>query len=180
MLVVMLTTRDERGKNVFKSWRTDLKDLKLTVVGVGAMLYAAALLVIFFLVMPASVSTPKPDVTVREDEYHVYAPKVWSSGYHEVNVVNAGKIPHELVMFKTDVTAAQLLTDPSTAVQPSTGRLNEDSPKLVGVLDSGNSVPPGSSRVVPTGPLTPGHYVLMCDLPGHYAQGMSEDITVNP
>lgn len=166
--------------SLFTNWREDLRDLKPTFVGIGALLYAAILIVIFFLVMPASTSTRSPDITVRETDYHVRAPRVWSSGYHEVNLVNDGKIAHELVMFKTDLTAAQLLTDPSTAVQPATGKLNEDSDKLVSVLDSGNTVPPGTSRVVPSGPLTAGHYVLMCDLPGHYALGMYEDVTVKP
>jgi hypothetical protein len=163
-----------------KNWREDFKDLKPTVVGTGAAIYAAVLIVIFFLVMPSSTSSPSPDITVRETDYRVLAPAVWSSGYHEVNLVNDGKVAHELVMFKTDLTGAQLLTDPSTAVVPSTGKLNEDSDKLVSVLDSGNTVLPGTSRVVPSGPLTPGHYVLMCDLPGHYILGMREDVTVKP
>lgn len=166
--------------SLVKNWREDFKDLKPTLVGTGAVVYATILIVVFFLVMPASTSTPSPDITVRETDFHVLGPSVWSSGYHEVNLVNDGKISHELVMFKTDLTAAQLLTDPSTAVHPSTSKLNEDSDKLVSVLDSGNTVPPGTPRVVPSGPLTPGHYVLMCDLPGHYALGMHEDITVRP
>ena len=164
--------------SVLKNWREDFKDLKPTLVGSGAVVYAAILVVIFFLVMPASNSTPSPDITVRETDFHVRAPSIWSSGYHEVNLINDGKIAHELVMFKTDLTATALLTDPSTAVRPSTNKLNEDSDKLVSVLDSGNSVPPGTSSVVPSGPLTPGHYVLMCDLPAHYALAMLEDITV--
>ncbi len=172
--------------------RSDLKDLKPTVLLVGAVLYAAALIVVFFLVMPSSSSPSHlccgetvgdPSITVHEKEWSISAPKVWSMGYHEVNVVNVGKVPHELVMFKTDLTAVQLLSNPGTSIRasgPFAGMLNEDSPDLVSVLDSGNSIPPGTSRVVPSGPLTPGHYVLMCDLPGHYAKGMYEDITVAP
>src|SRR5260370_30877293 len=93
-----------------KNWREDFKDLKPTVVGTGAAIYAAVLIVIFFLVMPSSTSSPSPDITVRETDYRVLAPAVWSSGYHDVNLVNDGKLAHEFVMFKTALTASPLLT----------------------------------------------------------------------
>ena len=48
-----------------KNWREDFKDLKPTVVGTGAAIYAAVLIVIFFLVMPSSTSSPSPDITVK-------------------------------------------------------------------------------------------------------------------
>lgn len=106
--------------------RSDLKDLKPTVLLVGAVLYAAALIVVFFLVMPSSSSPSHlccgetvgdPSITVHEKEWSISAPKVWSMGYHEVNVVNVGKVPHELVMFKTDLTAVQLLSNPGTSIR---------------------------------------------------------------
>jgi len=47
------------------------------------------------------------------------------------------------------------------------------------VADSGNATNPGGSESVPTTqPLTPGHYVAVCSLPGHYRLGMWLNVTV--
>ena len=59
----------------------------------------------------------------------------------------------------------------------SAGPPDEDSPELDSVLDSGSSLHPGEMRLL-TASLDPGHYVMVCNLPGHYNAGMRVDITV--
>ena len=59
----------------------------------------------------------------------------------------------------------------------SNQRVIENSPTLGSVLDSGSSLDPGETRLLTT-TLVPGHYVIVCDLPGHYISGMHVDITV--
>lgn len=83
---------------------------------------------------------------------------------------NTATIPHEFVLFKTDDPADRLPLKADKSVQ-------EDAKSLEDVLDSGSDIPPGQTRLM-AAPLEPGHYVLVCNLPGHYQGGMSIDITV--
>ena len=83
---------------------------------------------------------------------------------------NQSSIPHEFVLFKTDIPADSLPLD-------SAGNVPEDAKSLEDVLDSGSDIPPGHTRLLAAS-LAPGHYVLVCNLPGHYKSGMHVDITV--
>jgi len=56
-------------------------------------------------------------------------------------------------------------------------KVNEDSPALESALDSGSSLNPGETRLLTT-TLEPGHYIMVCNLPGHFMAGMHLDITV--
>jgi uncharacterized cupredoxin-like copper-binding protein len=47
------------------------------------------------------------------------------------------------------------------------------------VVDTGASLKPDTSQVVPSD-LTPGHYALVCNLPGHYKAGMHVDFWATP
>jgi uncharacterized cupredoxin-like copper-binding protein len=58
------------------------------------------------------------------------------------------------------------------------GDVNEESPQLTNVADSGEPLKAGASVSFPTDPLQPGHYVAICNLPGHYKLGMKLNITV--
>jgi hypothetical protein len=61
----------------------------------------------------------------------------------------------------------------------SDGDVDEESPLLHKVADSGNATAPGWIEAVPTNEaLVPGHYVAACNLPGHYHLGMRLNITV--
>jgi uncharacterized cupredoxin-like copper-binding protein len=40
------------------------------------------------------------------------------------------------------------------------------------------AMPPGHTESFKTDYLTPGHYVAVCNLPGHYKLGMSLNVTV--
>jgi len=55
--------------------------------------------------------------------------------------------------------------------------VNEDSPALSSVMDSGTSLDPGQTHLL-TATLAPGHYVIACNLPGHFLSGMHLDVIV--
>lgn len=80
------------------------------------------------------------------------------------DVRNAGSMVHEMVVVKTARTPQQLLQKDGTA----------DESESVG---EAADIPAGGSKSV-TLNLAPGHYVLLCNLPGHYKAGMYAELTV--
>lgn len=80
-----------------------------------------------------------------------------------------GQVMHELLIVRTDTPADQL-------------RLGSDSKvDLSGLTIAGqvDQVELGQSATL-TAHLTPGHYVLLCNMVGHYQLGMHADFTVTP
>jgi hypothetical protein len=110
-------------------------------------------------------------INVEERDFHItVARNTLAPGNYVFVDTNLGASPHELVMWKT--------ADRDDRLPLNTdGRVNEDSPALTSVLDSGSSLKPGETRLLTT-TLAPGHYVMVCDLPGHYRAGMHLTITV--
>jgi uncharacterized cupredoxin-like copper-binding protein len=146
------------------------------IVGVGAVLLAVAVAIIAVLATRPSGGLAVPAgsqiVHVDERDFHITIAKTALAPGNYIFVdANHGGSPHELVMWKTDHPAAQLPLEKD-------GRANEDSPDLDKVLDSGSSLQPGETRLL-TVSLDPGHYALVCNLPGHYRAGMHVDITVH-
>ena len=84
------------------------------------------------------------------------------------NITNQGPSSHELLAFRTDLPDDQLPLGPD-------GRINEDA--LPKVLDTQTDLTPGIQRSL-TVPLSPGRYVPVCNLPGHYKMGMHTVVTV--
>ncbi len=100
----------------------------------------------------------KPDVTSIK------------AGTVQITATNKGTMEHELVLLKTTTPANALpmSADGSTANEDASGA-------SAGELDA---IPAGQSKSN-TFTLTAGHYVLICNEPGHYKQGMAIDFTVN-
>ena len=145
-------------------------------IGIGAGLLVVAVVVIVVLARRPAGGLALPAgsrvVHVDERDFHI---SVQSTTLPPGNYVfvdtNHGASAHELVMWKTIDPDDRLPID-------SDGRVNEDSPELDSVLDSGSSLAPGETRVLTT-TLDRGHYVLVCNLPGHFRAGMHIDITVS-
>jgi len=79
---------------------------------------------------------------------------------------------HEFVVLKT-VTPSESI--PIGKFEGDEDRINEDtSGKNVG--ETGD-MEAGTTKTL-TLTLQPGHYVFLCNLPGHYMQGMHVDVTV--
>jgi uncharacterized cupredoxin-like copper-binding protein len=115
---------------------------------------------------PAAKATAPGAVTVALSEWKV-APSTTEmpAGPVTFDVHNSGAQPHELVVLKTTKAAAHLGAA-GTARLPETGHVGE-----VGELKAGAS---GKTTIK----LAPGHYVLICNLPGHWTAGMHSDLTV--
>jgi uncharacterized cupredoxin-like copper-binding protein len=79
------------------------------------------------------------------------------------NATNDGSAPHELVVLKTDKPAGDLGSGGEVSEKDSVGEVSD--------IEPGKS---GSKTI----DLKPGKYVLICNLPGHYAQGMHTSLTV--
>jgi uncharacterized cupredoxin-like copper-binding protein len=86
------------------------------------------------------------------------------------NLKNLGTIPHEFIVIKSDLSAKELLAK----VDPATHRLDED---LLDAIGEQPEYLPGESKVLVL-KLAPGHYVLMCNIEGHYANGMYTDLVI--
>jgi uncharacterized cupredoxin-like copper-binding protein len=80
------------------------------------------------------------------------------------NVKNDGNVPHEFVVLRTDKPAGSLLKG---AEADETGNVGE----------IGHLAPGGPAKSL-TLNLKPGHYALICNLPGHYRAGQHVDFSV--
>jgi len=90
-----------------------------------------------------------------------------AAGEVTFDVSNAGALPHEFIVIKTDTSSADL---PVTAVGADLTGLEE-----VGRIDQFNA---GEEKSL-TVDMEAGHYVLICNIAGHFAGGMHTDFTVN-
>ncbi|HEX7058304.1 MAG TPA: plastocyanin/azurin family copper-binding protein [Solirubrobacterales bacterium] len=93
------------------------------------------------------------------------------SGQTTIEAPNDGSVEHELVLFKTNANPAKLPTDASGSVDEE--KLDQQAQEIGEVAD----VEAGETKSG-TFKLTPGNYVMFCNLPGHYAQGMYGTVTV--
>jgi hypothetical protein len=118
-----------------------------------------------------SATQPFPSITATESNFTIRlsASRI-SAGPIALVVGNRGLSPHELVVFRTTLPVGALPLG-------SDGNVNEDSPKLDKVADSGTNIAPGKSRTL-YAILTPGSYVFICNLPGHYRLGMHAALVV--
>jgi uncharacterized cupredoxin-like copper-binding protein len=142
----------------------------LVALAALAAIVGSAALVIF--------KTYPQDVQVTLKEWSV-TPEVTTAKAGEVRfvVTNQGTVPHEFVIFKTDL--------PPEGLPTLDGKVEEDKLDHVDELDVFAA---GTTESL-TLNLTPGKYVFVCNIvenpPGqpvlsHYQQGMRVAFTVNP
>jgi uncharacterized cupredoxin-like copper-binding protein len=137
---------------------------------VGLLLAAFGIAIGVAYAFPAS-SGPAGDVQASTVEYAVRLPATLAAGKHTIGYTNDGTLAHEIVMFQTDLPANRLPLE-------ANGDVNEESPLLTNVADSGDALAPGGTKTFTTSALRPGHYVAVCNLPGHYRLGMKLNVTV--
>ncbi|HWP32380.1 MAG TPA: plastocyanin/azurin family copper-binding protein [Solirubrobacterales bacterium] len=94
-----------------------------------------------------------------------------TAGKTVIEAPNEGAVEHELVLFKTNMDPAKLPTEAGGGV---------DEEKLDEIAEEAGEVPDVEAGETKSGKfdLTPGRYVIFCNLPGHYAQGMYGTLTV--
>jgi uncharacterized cupredoxin-like copper-binding protein len=120
----------------------------------------------------SSTAATGTDVTVavgETDVQHQYMnvdPASVAAGTVTFTVTNEGVKKHEFVVLKTDTPADKLHVEGDEVVED-----DYDSPGEIGDL------PAGTTDTL-TLDLTPGKYVLICNLKGHYRMGMYTAFTV--
>ena len=144
--------------------------MRFTLVVVTVVLGAAVVAVVIAYALKGS-DLPSGDVQASTVDFKVVMPTRLAAGKHTIGYIDNGSVPHEIVIFKTALPANQL---PLRA----NGDVNEDSPLLTNVADSGDALKPGGAKSFSTATLAPGHYVAVCNLPGHYRLGMRLTVTV--
>lgn len=89
------------------------------------------------------------------------------AGSIKIGVRNLGTMEHSFEVIKTDLAPDKLPTDGATAKAKEDGKVGEI-----------KSIPAGKSASV-TIDLTPGKYVFICNVAGHYQLGMHTGFTVD-
>jgi uncharacterized cupredoxin-like copper-binding protein len=94
-----------------------------------------------------------------------------SAGSVTISAPNVGDVEHELVLFKSDVDPASL---PVAGGEVDEAALEEQGAEEAGEIEE---VAPGQTKKKAF-ELTTGEYVMFCNLPTHYEQGMYGSVTV--
>jgi uncharacterized cupredoxin-like copper-binding protein len=144
---------------------------------------AAAIAAVQPIVQPAATPTASPLAvtpapaapshvqTISLYEWKVIAATTLSAGKNTFTISNFGTIQHELLIFKSKLPLSAYPKDKS-------GDIVEDGHGIT-LLSDGENVDPTGSQVR-TVTLTPGTYVFMCNIPGHFKAGMYTVVTVTP
>jgi uncharacterized cupredoxin-like copper-binding protein len=126
---------------------------------------------------PASVAPPSTAasgvaVTAKESEFKIELSATTApAGSVTFQINNGGTVVHEFVVMKTDLAADKLPVDSSQGV------VSEDTAGIT-VVDEVEDLAVGASASL-TVNLPAGHYVVICNVPAHYAGGMHVDFTTN-
>lgn len=141
------------------------------------LMFSLAFFTVFFPVFDQSAlaqseSTEKRLTIVLKDfSVHPNTTEV-QAGKLTLEAVNEGMSTHELVILRTDLKPAALPRKEAKSQQgiPIEYLVNEDDARLE-TVDEIEEFPAGTSQVKKVF-LEPGHYVLFCNIPGHYDKGM--------
>lgn len=113
----------------------------------------------------SSQAAASGSVNVVLNEMNVIpTPATAKAGKVTFDVNNAGQLPHEMVVIKTDKMADALGTGSTV---PETGAVGET-----------GDLAAGKTKAL-TLDLKPGHYALICNIAGHYSAGMHADFNVS-
>lgn len=130
-------------------------------------------LIAFLLMVPALTSCGPPSVKVTEESYHIkFADnaKTLPSGKIDFHITNnATDQAHEFVIFRTDLPANQLPLN-------ADGDVDEQGPGIKHIAEV-EDIGVGETKTLKVN-LPPGKYVSICNMSGHYAQGMYYSFTV--
>jgi uncharacterized cupredoxin-like copper-binding protein len=106
-------------------------------------------------------------VAAEEKEFSIGLDKTTvPSGNTTFSIRNTGTVVHEFVVVDTDTAAG--------ALPQANGEVDE---AQLQVVDEVEDLGVGASSTL-TVNLAPGHYAIICNVPGHYAGGMHVDLTV--
>jgi uncharacterized cupredoxin-like copper-binding protein len=131
-------------------------------------LMALAILIVS-CAQPADSAPSDSQVVAELADYKitVSVPSV-KAGKVKIGVRNLASMEHSFEVLKTDLPPDKLPTDGASAKAKEDGKVGEI-----------KSIPAGKSAAV-TVDLTPGKYVFICNVAGHYQLGMHTGFTVDP
>ena len=143
-----------------------------TVLSVVALITSVVAIGLSSRTRSVTAAGAAPNIAVVEKDFSIQAtPATTRAGLVDFTVSNAGPSAHEFLIFRADQAPDALPTG-------SDGRVDESSDQITKVFDSGDNIAPNGSKVFHAA-LTPGKYVMVCNLPGHYKAGMHEAFTVH-
>jgi uncharacterized cupredoxin-like copper-binding protein len=140
----------------------------VTVLIVGALIATGLTLLNTDEEQAGAVAAPAPaaarTVSVTLKEFTISPlPAVGRTGRVTFKVRNAGRIKHEFVVLRTSKAAADLRKGAEADERGNVGEIG--------------GLRPGATKILALR-LRPGHYALVCNLPGHYLAGQHADFTV--
>ena len=124
---------------------------------------------------PAATASTAPSAaapvspTVALTEWSVTVAGTIKAGKLKITSTNTGVAAHELLIFKSDLA-------PSAYPLDKAGNIIEEGAGVTLVSDGANIDPAGSQ--VRSINLTPGKYLFLCNIPGHFKAGMFTVVTV--
>ena len=130
----------------------------------------------FSSIRPVHVRSPEPTegrVTVVLKDFRVH-PNVTEAkaGRLTFSAMNEGVNTHELVIIRTNLDPAALpRKEAKESPSLSTGYLVNEDDVRIEKIDEIEEFPAGTRQKKAVF-LDPGHYVLFCNIPGHYDKGM--------
>ena len=141
------------------------------------MVGGIALSAVVLAALPACGSSSSKDsggtalhVTVKE--FHLTPTETsLKAGKVKLLARNAGTVEHEVVAFKTD------LPDGALPLNADKSQVNEDGAGITHIDPEAEDIKPGTTKTA-TLDLTPGRYVFICNVAGHYSQGMHAVVNV--
>jgi len=118
-----------------------------------------------------SKSSSSPNtVNVTEKEYAItLSTTAIKAGKVHFEVKNEGAMVHELVLFKTSLAA--------DALPIKDGKVDEEASSLEHIDPEAEDIASGTTKSLDAD-LSPGSYVAVCNVPGHYQLGMHTPFTV--
>jgi uncharacterized cupredoxin-like copper-binding protein len=120
---------------------------------------------------PAASPSNAGGNTAVLSEWKIDVASTVKAGNATFTISNSGTIPHELLVFKSNLKPSAYPTD-------AAGGIIEEGAGVALVSDGDNIEPGGSqSRTVD---LAPGTYLFVCNIPGHFKAGMFTVVTVTP
>ena len=92
-----------------------------------------------------------------------------ATGHYQLHIANGGTVEHELLVFRSDL--------PPSAYPVTGTDIDEEAATITKVSD-GDNIQPGHEQTRSVDLTTPGTYLFVCNLPGHFHDGMFQSVTV--
>lgn len=119
---------------------------------------------------PSAGSATTGATAITLSEWKATVGATMKAGQVEFAITNTGTMPHELLVFKSDLA-------PSAYPSDSAGTIDEEGGG-VSLISDGENIDPGGTQSRTVDLSTPGTYLFVCNIPGHFKQGMFTVVTV--